>query len=1168
MKKLQRSGAVYWCPLKKTFWIMRLVVLFLLTGILQISALNSYSQQARMSMKLKNVRLADVLNEIENQSDYYFLYNQDLIDVDRKVNLDAKEQTVEVILKKLFGQTNTEFLIRERQIILTNLSSDVVAQQTKRVSGKITDSSNQPLPGVTVIVKGTTQGTVSDFDGNYTLDHVPADGVLSFSFVGMRTQEVVVGTQSTINVTMAEDAIGLEEVVAIGYGVQKKVNLTGAVSSVKMEEVLANRPVVSVTQALQGAVPGLKIETTNAEPGVAPDFNIRGITSINGGEPLVLVDNVPMDISTLNPDDIESISILKDAASTAIYGARAAYGVILISTKRVKENAQFTLNYNNNFAFQTPTTLPDYATLEQTLQLYEDMAAGSGISDADYWTGHNISKWKEYLADYRANPDKYPDGIIEDGARYYLKERNQIKSMMETGFQQQHNISASGGTEKLTYRFSLGYLDQDGILISDKDSYNRVTASAYTSAKITDWLKQEVDIKYTKSERSNPDGNQYGWALTDGIWTPDGMLTHTDGGEYPVRNAVNTILYESPATTNVETPRIFAKTTLTPIKGLTVVGEFTYSKLINDYYNYENTFYMYDVTEAGPEIANGQDWYYNNTYKNDRNTVNAYATYQYSLSDTHNFSLMGGYNQEHFYQSKLNVKVLGQIVPSLPSISQATGTPIAEDVFNEFSTRGIFYRFNYDYLGKFLFEANGRYDGSSRFPTDSRFAFFPSFSVGYRITEEASLKQIDWLNNLKVRASWGKIGNQNVSNYGYLPTMDSELVKWLVDGQKPIGTLPPGLVSSNYTWETVYSTNAGIDFSVLESRLSGTFDIYQRDTKGMLTPGETLPEVLGPPAPKENAADLRTKGWEVSLSWRDQVGKVKYNIGLNLYDSKSEITKFANESGLLSDYYKGMEVGEIWGYTTDRFYTANDIDLDPNLLAGGGQLKDREDLAKPEGVNNFWPGDIKYVDINGDGEITDGNSTLDDPGDRSIIGNFTPRYQYGINLGAEYKGFSLSVFFQGVGKRDVWLKSNYDVEGDDEDEHLNDFRFGSPEIFWPGLNFQPVIFSSVLDYWTPENQDAYFPRMYDHGGGNSGYNGRVQTKYMQNGAYTRLKNVTLGYTFPKNICNRLSLSNLKVFFSGENLFTWDKLPKGIDPELNDFKYPYYRTISFGVNVTL
>ncbi len=1061
------------------------------------------------------------------------------------------------------------FLMGAPGAYASEASSVVEARQSKKtVTGTILDQQGFPIIGANVIEKGTTNGIVTDIDGKFSLE-VEDDAVLQISYIGYADREVQVAGKTTFTISMKEDTQLLDEVVVVGYGVQKKVNLTGAVSFVKMEDALNNRPISSVAQALQGAVPGLQIAASNVEPGVAPSYNIRGTTSINGGGPLVLVDNVPMDISTLNPEDIESVSVLKDAASTAIYGARAAYGVILITTKKVKENARFTLNYNNNFAFQSPTTLPEYATLEQALQLYEDMAAGSGLTDADYWTGHNITKWKEYLADYRANPDKYPTGMVADGATYYLKETNQIKSMIEAGVQQQHNISASGGTDKLTYRFSLGLVDQDGILISDKDSYDRITGSSYTSAKITDWLKQEVDIKYTKSKRSNPDGSQYNWALVDGIWTPDGMLTHTDGVDYPVRNAVNTIKYESPARTNIETPRIFAKTTLTPVKGLTIVGEYTYNKLIYDYYNYENTFYMYDVTEAGPEVANGQDWYYNNTYKNDRSTINAYATYLYSLNDVHNFSFMGGYNQEQFSQSRLNVRVLGQIVPALPSISQATGTPVAVDAFTEYSTRGVFYRLNYDYMGKLLFEANGRYDGSSRFPTDSRFAFFPSFSAGYRLSEEDFLKKhVDWLSNLKLRVSWGKIGNQNVSNYGYLPTMDSELISWLVDGVKPIGTLPPGLVSSNYTWETVYSSNLGVDFGFFNNRLSGTFDLYQRDTRGMLTAGETLPEVLGPSSPEENAADLTTKGWEVSLQWRDQIGNVTYNIGANLYDSKSEITKFANESGLLSDYYKGMKVGEIWGYTTDRFYTADDIDLDPNLLAGGGQLKDRDDLAKPEGINNFWPGDIKYVDINADGEITDGNNTLEDPGDRSIIGDLSPRYQFGVNLGAEYKGFSLSVFLHGVGKRDVWLKSNYDVEGDGKNEHLNDFRFGSPEIFWPGLNFQPGIFSSVLDYWTPDNPNAYFPRMYDHGGGNTGYNGRVQTKYMQNGAYTRLKNITLGYTFPKNICQSLTLSNLKIFFSGENLFTWDHLPKGIDPELNDFKYPYYRTLSFGINVTL
>lgn len=1156
MKKYVTEGGIFIPGLRKLILKMKLTAFILFFLVCQSFAA-SLLAQGKFSLEFKNRTVEQILLELENQSNLGFMYNKDLVDVDKKVDINIKDASIDEILKTLFPNDDVTFHRVNNQVVISPKFGQV--QQQKSISGKVSDESGEPLPGVTVVVKGTTNGTVTSFDGEFSLTKIQPESILVFSFVGMVTQEVEIGMQSSVDVVMEADAIGIEEVVAVGYGVQKRINLTGAVASVKMDEVLNNRPIVSVAQALQGQVAGLKIEAGSAEPGKSPDYNIRGFTSINGGSPLVLVDNVPMDISMLNPDDIETVSVLKDAASTAIYGARAAYGVILITTKRVKENTRFTLNYNNNIAFQTPITLPEYASLEQTLQVYEDMAAGSGLTDADYWTGHNITKWKEYLADYRANPGKYPDGMVQDGAMYYLKESDPIESMIETGIQQQHNISASGGTEKLTYRMSMGFLDQDGILISDKDSYKRITASVYTSAKITDWLKQEVDIKYTKSERSNPDGNQYNWALTDGVWTPEGSLTHTDGVDYPVRNAVNTILNESPAETNIETPRIFAKTTITPIKDLTVVGEYTYSKNVYDYYNYENTFYMYDVTESGPEIANGQDWYYNNTYKQDRNTINIYATYRYNLKDIHRFSLMGGFNQEHFYESKLDVKVLDQIVPSLPSISQATGTPIAQDAFSEFATRGVFYRFNYDYKGKYLFEANGRYDGSSRFPTDNRFAFFPSFSAGYRLTEEDFMKEVDWLSNLKFRGSWGMIGNQNVANYGYLPTLESEQINWLVNGVKPIGTKPPGLVSSNYTWEEVYSTNLAVDFGLFDNHFSGTAAIYQRDTKGMLTAGETLPEVLGPASPKENAADLTTKGWELTLNWQDKIGEVSYNIGVNLYNSETEITRFANKSGLLSDYYEGMIIGEIWGYTTDRFYTADDIIADPNLLAGGGQLV--EGLAKPEGVNNFWPGDIKYVDINNDGDITDGTSTLDDPGDRSIIGNFTPQYHYGFNLGAEWKGLSISTSFQGVAKRDVWLKSNYDTG-------VSEFKYGNPELFWPGLDFQPAIFTSVLDYWTPTNTNAYFPRLYDQGGGNSGYNGRVQTKYLQNGAYLRLKNITVSYNIPESICQKLYLSGLKVFLSGENLYTWDKLPKGIDPELHDFEYPYYKTISFGVNVTL
>ncbi|MFV0507126.1 MAG: SusC/RagA family TonB-linked outer membrane protein [Bacteroidales bacterium] len=1013
------------------------------------------------------------------------------------------------------------------------LSSSVYAQ--KAITGKVVDEDGLGMPGVTVVQKGTTKGTVTDTDGNYSVT-VATGAMLRFSFMGMQTVDESVSGRSVIDVTMKTDAIGLEGVVAVGYGVQKKENLTGAVSSVSFDKAIGDRPITNISDGLQGQVPGLMIQGTNFEPGSSSTFNIRGYTSINGGSPLILVDNVPIDdISTLNPEDIKSVSVLKDAASSAIYGARAAFGVILISTKKSSKESELTINYNNNFGFTNARNTPGLANPLQSVQLYK---VANGSDNRGYWTGQDIDTWIDAIQDYNQNPSKYPDGTTEiDGTKYYMRESNPIGSLFENSFKQTHNISAYGGSKKTSYRISMGYLDYDGVLYGNKDTYDRLTLSSYINMDIKKWLTQEIDVKYTKSKKVYADGNFFTWGLTDASWTPVGG-TEVDGQYYDYRTTQNYINEEVPTKRIRESPRIFTKTMFKPTKGLDVVFEYTYEKRNFDYTDYDNTFYLYDVTESGLEEQNSKDWYEHNAGQYNRNAINAYATYSRTFAQKHNTKFMMGYNQESYNSTEVQSKVLDQINPNIPSISQGTGEIRSYDPSAEYSVRGTFFRLNYDYQGKYLFEVNGRYDGSSKFPKDSRFAFFPSFSAGYRISEEMFMNSAEWLNNLKLRGSWGEVGNQFIGNYDYIPTMGSSLAGWIYNGERPTTLSPPGLVSPSFTWETVATLDVGIDFSMFDSRLSGVFDWYRRTTKGMLTRGETLPSIIGTSSPKENAANLEVKGWEMSLTWQDKIKDFSYSVGFNLYDNKPVITKFANEAGLISDFHEGVEINNIWGYVSDGYYTDDDFNDDGSLKGG---------LPKPEGIANLYPGDMKYKDLNGDGYITDGSSTYNDPGDRKVIGNSTPRYQYGINLSAGWKGFTFSAFLQGVGQRDHWIMDD--------------------KVLWPGSSFQPAILTSVLDYWTPENADSYFPRMYYEGGGNTSYNRREQTKYLTNTAYLRLKNITLGYNFPKRITSKLGVKNLRVFASFENLCVWDNMPDGIDAEIRDFKYPYTGTNSFGLNVT-
>lgn len=963
----------------------------------------------------------------------------------------------------------------------------------------------------------------------------------------------------------------MEEVVVVGFGSQKKANLTGSVSQVKMDDVLGERPVTNVKNALQGSMPGLMV-SGGASPGEAKSFNIRGTVSINGMNPLVLIDNVEGDIDLLNPEDIESVTVLKDAASSAIYGARAAAGVILITTKKAKKGEKFNLNYNANFGFQTSINSPKQASLDEYLRAYQ----AAGFSETYYAGNGSVSKWREYLAGYKENPAAYPtvgDGIYigEDGAPYYLNDKDVYKAFQETSFMQTHNLTANGGTEKLRYRLSAGLTKEDGPLIESKDTYMRKNISSFISADITDWLTQEADFRYTVADRSEPMGSGDGiYCMNHISFYPSGMMpgsvNTSVGKDLPLITPENQIRYNNPYLTDTDNTRIYLRTIMRPIKGLELVGEYTYDRK-----NWQKSYYAkkweYTTEQLGSNNSVTSDYLFKSEDHEDYNALNLYGTYNFSIKEDHMFKVMAGFNQERKQNSWISVQTHDMIAPSAPSFTSATGKIIPQNSYSDYAIRGAFYRINYNYKDRYLFEANGRYDGSSKFPKDDRFGFFPSFSVGWNIARESWMeKALDYVSDLKLRASWGQIGNQNIGNYGYYSTMQpvGNSNYWLKDGEFITYISTPGLVSNSFTWETVETLDIGFDASMFNSRLQVTFDWYQRTTRDMLIAGIQLPAVVGTSAPMRNAADMRTRGWEIAVNWRDQIGDWKYNVGFNLYDYKSKITKYSNnEDKLLSqNYYEGKTLGEIWGYVSDGFYTIDDFD-------GPGTWQLKDGVASLDGYNPR-PGDEKFVNLNDDrgtNEINSGLNTVDSPGDQKVIGNSTPRYNFGVNLGVSYKGFSLSAILQGTAKRDVWIGG------------MSLFPFGgSAKAYYPVFYNQTDYWEPMgscdgqytendREYWVAKNPDASLYRLYSNMQ-NHGSNQRASTKYLQNGAYMRLKNITLAYTFPKALISKVSLSALKVFVSAENLATISSLPKGYDPERLSWGYPFYRTLSFGLNVTL
>ena len=1026
-------------------------------------------------------------------------------------------------------------------------------QQTKKITGNVTNTAGEPIIGATVLEKGnTTNGTITDIDGNFTIN-LPANATLSISYIGYITQEIQVGYQTSFKVVLKDDTKTLDEIIVVGYGSQKKANLTGAVSSVKMDEALGDRPLLNAADALQGAVPGLFVSNGGNAPGTSKSFQIRGAYSLgvknsdgtygNTIKPLVLIDNVEGDIDMINPEDIESINVLKDAASAAIYGARAAGGVILVTTKRPKGASRFELNYNNNFAFGKAVNLPKQAPLMDYLQAYLDC----GYSDA-YWSlgSPSVSKWMEYLTAYQKDPSSFNtvgDGIYvdESGVPYYLNEKDLYKNFMETSFQMTHNIS---------------YNSNDGVLISDRDKFERMNVNSFISADVTKWFTQEITMSYAHSLQTSPGGmgGVYNTRLVS--YYPEGELpasVNTLADEdLPLFTPRNQILYSNPVNNKNDNPRIFLKSILKPLKGLEAVFEYTFDKNIYDYHWYTGQ-YDYTTIQGGSSKSFVDDYLRKYKQHTNYNSINVYATYNKDFGN-HHFKVMAGFNQESSYQETLDTYSYNQAVLDVPAMSSGTGTIKATDSYSEYAIRGGFFRVNYNYLDKYLLEVNGRYDGSSKFPKSSRFGFFPSVSAGWQIAQERFMNSTrHWLDGLKLRASYGVIGNQNINPYTFTPSMsvNNKATSWIIDDTyvTSISSLP-ALVSQNFTWEKVGTINVGLDVNLFNNRLSGVFEWYQRNTNGV-----QLPAVVGASAPYQNTADMRTRGWELSLNWRDQIGKVGYRIGFNLSDYKSEIIKYDDNAAtkLLSSYYPGQTLGEIWGYVVDGYYTVDDF-----VDTSSWQLK--EGVTSINGYN-VRPGDVKFKNLRDDDTstnvITSGDNTFDNPGDRKVIGNTTPRYQYGINLGMNYAGFDLNVILQGTGKRDYWISNvlTFPMNGD---------------------NFVPL-FEGLSDYWMPKDPDngdwsavnpnAKYPRIYGNRG-NSGSNLRQSDKYLSDASYLRIKNITLSYKLPKKWVNQIFLNQMKAFVSIENVATFTSLPSGIDPERIEWNYPAFRTVSFGVNITL
>ena len=1040
------------------------------------------------------------------------------------------------------------------------------APQSGICTGTVYDEDGEPLPGASVFIEGGKAGASTNVDGKFSIPNVKVGATIKISYVGYNAQTIV-WNGTPVSVTMVPTTDILDEVVVVGFGTQKKVDLTGAVDQVNMTEVLGDRPVVNAAAALQGAIPGLMVSGSSS-PGQSKSLNIRGTLSVNGGSPLILIDNVEGDIAQLNPDDIETVTVLKDAASSAIYGARAAGGVVLITTKRPSNEARFNITYSFNQAWERSIDRPEQAPLLEYIKAYKEAGYSS-----QYWAGNgNVDTWVDLIGQYRAGT---LDGVLEngiyanpeDGRTYYLKESDIQGSILGTGAMTNHNISMSGGTNRLRFRLSANYNRNNGPLVTDKDLFTRKAITSFISADVTKWLTQEVSMFYTNRQRSDiSTGIRDPYATRLISWYPVKGTMPGDMIGSPedliIDSPYNSLLVSPTSATTYSVPRIQSKTIIKPLKDWTITAEYTYNQTDYNYKWYTGVITFADVQNAiktYPTDATKNNYTINKSTTK-YNALNLYTNYKLDLGKNH-FTAMFGFNQEKYNYAYMHGNVQGQAVLTVPSFAGGTGEKELTDSYSEYTIRGGFGRITYDFDNRYLVNVSARYDGSSKFPKKNRYGFFPSVSAAWRIAQEPFMENThSWLNELKPRISYGSIGNQNIDPYGYVANMSiSESTVWLNDGQKVTTISMPGLVRANYTWETVKSLDFGFDFSVLNNRLSGTFDYYKRYTTGMLADGLELPGTIGASAPLQNVANMRTDGWELSIRWQDRIGDWSYRVSANVYDNLSKITKYNNATGSLSQWAPGRKINEIWGYVSDGFYSIDDFDHE-KAVAGTWVLK--EGVTSVQGVQ-VRPGDVKFKDLDGDGIITTGASTLDDPGDRKIIGNSTSRYQFGASAGVNWKGIDLDIMLQGVGKRDYALGGSalfpFGAAGADGVFHP---IYYNQTDYWTAKSYDP----EDPDYMVAANPNAKLFRIYNQEQ-NAGYNTRTSTKYLQNAAYLRVKNVTLGYTIPTALTQKISVNQFRVYVSVENLATVKSLPKGYDPESLTWAYPFYRTWSFGASIT-
>ena len=1093
--------------------------------------------------------------------------------------------------------------------------------QQREVTGKVTEAgTGEPLAGASVMIKGTLNGTVTDLDGAWKLK-VSDEDILVFDFFGFKGQEIPVKGKTVIDVALEDDSMSIEATVVVGYGTLKKTQLVGAVENISGEEI-DQRTNPNVARSLQGQVAGLSIIQSDGKPNHTGSIYVRGGNTSyktrssmggasegshsigQGGSALILIDGVEGSLTAVNPDDIETISVLKDASSAAVYGARGAFGVILVTTKTAKEE-KVTVNYQASLAMNQRTVMweDNIVTdgldwLEACYEFYENVARTPTSAGKSPGSMNQYSMGSDYLDAFRAwraAGNTAETDYDADGKYLYYASTNWLRKVYKrASFSNTHALSLSGSSGKFNFRITGRYYGQDGIYKVGDEQYDKFNFRAKIGAKVSDWLSVDSNTYLYRNIYDQPIVNSsstilnqiqyYGFPIFPET-NPDG--TYSYGASWCGYEAFKEC--NSRQNNNNMSVSETIGLDIVPIKDvLKFRADVTYKAHRNGVERFKGQS-IYSPSPGVTLNSTEQE----NTYKslwrteNDIITANAVLTWTPKLGEDHNLNVVGGWNLEDYRRNYYYITRKGLLYDSLPDFelmddggSEFTTISLSDNDGNaSYGLVGFFGRINYTLLSRYIFEFSARYDGSSKFPSNSRWGFFPSGSFGWRISEEPwmrwSRKVVD---NLKLRGNYGALGNANISAYQYLETVGVSRSSLLFNGGKvPVAGLPTN-VPDELTWEKVNTWDVGLDFDLLRSRLSFSGDIYVRDTKDLYITGPELPAIYGASAPKGNYGALTTHGWEATLAWKDRVsvaGKpFDYSVKASMWDSRTWVAAYNNSSGDILNYYVGKELGEMWGFRTDGYFLSN--------AEAANWAKD----SYHKNGDNFqeYAGDLKFIDINGDGKIDVGSGTLRDHGDLERIGNVSPRYQFGLNMDFRWNGIGLSMFFQGVGHRD-WYPAN------------------ESGFFW-GMYNRPYSYLMNrqtgddyvhIDYstenWTVTNADKhpYWTRRVGYSANrNVGPLTWENDYYLQNAAYVRLKNLTVDYTFPETITEKLKISNLKVYISLENLFTLSpiyRVTDMYDPEVIDsgdsdfsttrglngqgdgFSYPMLKSYTFGINVT-